>query len=495
MCFFFYSYWRQILTNWKAKEGRKHKTLIKSTFPALLNKLKKKLNDKNAESSNLVAGFDKSGLYPVNPNRPKSRLPQMASHCSELVESTTTSVISQMLQDLRVPSEAPATIRRKKKCNVPPGKSITAADLVIQRPEKTTKLGKRKRTSKTVTKKTKNRRSSVTVSFADVNYDSDRTVVMSEPVFLPSSAEPIAGPSGMCKNKYCVEDSDSLDGVATVAVKNKKANVPKSYVGKGKGVGKKSKPRNEHSDIIESLFSDTTVARYLKKKATKRKDFSTSESDTELMSIHTDSDINECVTDHDTSLDSLYYGENLQSASNYQKCENNLSAKDASIDTMIDDATDKTSDNEITQGSLLYNAIDVTDKTDTTTTNNTENLENDQNLINLHGDKEVRDEERHEDCLGPTYCVNDYVVVRYYNRKKWTYYVGMIQTIRLIENKYTYTVNFLKTVKKPRLEFRKMRIVDRDEVQDLNILKKIELNLTKNTNVLLLMDDDDKIYF
>lgn len=122
------AYWRDVLTKWKLTEGRKHKILIKSAFPELLCKLKNKLIENDAESINLKAGFSKSGLYPVDPNRPKSRLPQSQTSNSETdIESTAFSVIRDILMDMRC-FEVPEGVRRKKRLVVEPGKSVTAED-------------------------------------------------------------------------------------------------------------------------------------------------------------------------------------------------------------------------------------------------------------------------------------------------------------------------------------------------------------------------------
>lgn len=51
------------------------------------------------------------------------------------------------------------------------------------------------------------------------------------------------------------------------------------------------------------------------------------------------------------------------------------------------------------------------------------------------------------------YDLNDSVLVRYYNRKKWTYYVGFITNIIPRKDDTYYTIDYLKTIKKPQLTF------------------------------------------
>lgn len=88
--------------------------------------MKNKLEENSKESSNLIAGFDKCGLYPINSERPKSRLPQRDIISEEQIENTTSSVVVDMLQEMRSPIDATKPTNRKRKCNVPPGMSITA---------------------------------------------------------------------------------------------------------------------------------------------------------------------------------------------------------------------------------------------------------------------------------------------------------------------------------------------------------------------------------
>ncbi|KAL0869395.1 hypothetical protein ABMA27_007635 [Loxostege sticticalis] len=121
-------YWRQILTDWKKKEGRKQKTLSKNAFPGLLQKLLNRLEDSGSSSQNLISGFEKTGLYPVNRDRPKTRLPKTQHSISEINENAS-AVVVEMLEELRgTQSDAPK--RRKKRCNVPAGKSITVSDVL-----------------------------------------------------------------------------------------------------------------------------------------------------------------------------------------------------------------------------------------------------------------------------------------------------------------------------------------------------------------------------
>lgn len=87
--------------------------------------------------------------------------------------------------------------------------------------------------------------------------------------------------------------------------------------------------------------------------------------------------------------------------------------------------------------------------------------------------------------------------MRYLSRKNWTYYVGIVQEItKDINGQHKYTILFYKTVKKPVLLFRKIRLIDRDIVDNVSIVKQISLKESPNNcNDLLLAEEGDMIYF
>jgi len=72
--------WRKILTQWKESKGRKLPSIPKDEFPRLLSLLMTKLKEKSAE--NLIAGFRKMGISPVDKSQVLLRLPQSATSCS-----------------------------------------------------------------------------------------------------------------------------------------------------------------------------------------------------------------------------------------------------------------------------------------------------------------------------------------------------------------------------------------------------------------------------
>lgn len=90
--------------------------------------------------------------------------------------------------------------------------------------------------------------------------------------------------------------------------------------------------------------------------------------------------------------------------------------------------------------------------------------------------------------------VNDHVMVRYYNRKKWTYYVGCVEGIKANKEE-TYSVRFYKTIKNP-LKFVLAKKVDHDDVPTLSIVKKVDLRQAPNNHKeFVLSNCEDNIYF
>lgn len=90
--------------------------------------------------------------------------------------------------------------------------------------------------------------------------------------------------------------------------------------------------------------------------------------------------------------------------------------------------------------------------------------------------------------------INQSVLVRYYMRKNWKYYVGHIEKIDTKDEEKRFTVNFLKTVNKPKLKFVVSKKIDRDIVSSISVVKPIQLK-TDKMGEYLLVDDSDMIYF
>lgn len=92
------------------------------------------------------------------------------------------------------------------------------------------------------------------------------------------------------------------------------------------------------------------------------------------------------------------------------------------------------------------------------------------------------------------YGVDESVIVRYYQRKSWKYYVGFIECINKDEEGDTsYTVRFLKTIKKPTIKFITSKKNDRDVVSEISLVKKIELRF--DSKEYFLKDISNEVFF
>lgn len=94
------------------------------------------------------------------------------------------------------------------------------------------------------------------------------------------------------------------------------------------------------------------------------------------------------------------------------------------------------------------------------------------------------------------YSPGDNVIVRYYMRQKWTYYVGIIENITMIDEKLCYSNKFYKIIKKPKLAFKMTKTTEHDDVPEKQILKKIDLiRSPQASNHFFMSSDENEIYF
>ncbi|KAJ0169683.1 hypothetical protein K1T71_014868 [Dendrolimus kikuchii] len=324
-------YWRDVLTQWKKTDGFKHKTLAKNSFPMLLCKLHNKLTEKGSGSSNIIAGFSKSGLYPVNSERPKSRLPQTNSISEEIIQNAAFTAVKEILQEIRNPPTTLEQPKRKKKCNVPPGKSITAEDLGLKQTQPIeSQQNKKKSTVKSQQNKRKYKKSTLISAQRNRSYNIDSDVIRDiarEKEY--NFSQPIAGPSGLCKMKTQTthnkenmkrgSESDStfvssqdefLDNQSTLIQKNKENTLQpiSSFISiKGKVKCKKSKQYTDGSETSKRQAANTS-AKFIKKNISRKSSGSTT-SVSDSMSMHSDLDL----------LD-VDFGEHSSDVHNYNYC-------------------------------------------------------------------------------------------------------------------------------------------------------------------------------
>ncbi|XP_063221130.1 uncharacterized protein LOC134530328 [Bacillus rossius redtenbacheri] len=120
--------WRQILEEWKKGPGRNEATVPKDKFPLLLKKLCVSLKEKN-----VIAGFRKCGIVPLNRNNVLSMLPGTGIDQNQaminLEESTNAvdKIFKELLQSLRQ-DQTPKPKKKRTKVKVQPGRSVTVDD-------------------------------------------------------------------------------------------------------------------------------------------------------------------------------------------------------------------------------------------------------------------------------------------------------------------------------------------------------------------------------
>ncbi|XP_050305715.1 uncharacterized protein LOC126742901 [Anthonomus grandis grandis] len=124
-------YWCEILTTWKKGQGRKMTTLSKDVFPRLLAQLHNKIEENGKGRQNLISGFAKTGLHPLNPAQAKERLPVSSTTGtdSNILDSSISSSVLDVLKEMRMGSFEQRKAPRRKKLTVKAGNSVSTSDL------------------------------------------------------------------------------------------------------------------------------------------------------------------------------------------------------------------------------------------------------------------------------------------------------------------------------------------------------------------------------
>lgn len=121
--------WRKILTEYKIKNPSSS-SLEKSMFPRLLKKLIGSANLNHKQT--IVSGFKTCGIVPLDRSQVLKKIP--GHHLEEQADVNIAPVISETLlnylQECRRGGDTKA-VSRQKKLNVPPGQSVSAADVEL----------------------------------------------------------------------------------------------------------------------------------------------------------------------------------------------------------------------------------------------------------------------------------------------------------------------------------------------------------------------------
>ena len=113
--------WRDVLTNWKMNTRG---PICRDAFPALLKETLQKIEARKVE--NIKSGFHATGLIPFDPQRVLKKIPQ-SSELDESSASWSASFETVLSQARYGTGTDTRTIRRRRKLDVPPGKSIVGA--------------------------------------------------------------------------------------------------------------------------------------------------------------------------------------------------------------------------------------------------------------------------------------------------------------------------------------------------------------------------------
>lgn len=109
--------WRKILADWKeSPDGIKNSVLPKQCFPLLLKKLIDVLDENRAD--NLIAGFRKCGIYPINVTELLAVIPSY-EYNKDIVESSFLEALATKRNDITEMKQ-----RKRRKMTVTAGKSI-----------------------------------------------------------------------------------------------------------------------------------------------------------------------------------------------------------------------------------------------------------------------------------------------------------------------------------------------------------------------------------
>jgi len=129
--------WRSILDDWKQRRNTKSSTVTKEAFPGLLRELCLAVcgnDESHLRSDNLVSGFRKCGIVPLDRSQVLNRLPSdilsptEVDGCKDVNTTMSESVISHLKQ-MRYGSDS-ATVRKKRsRIDVIPGRSVCWEDL------------------------------------------------------------------------------------------------------------------------------------------------------------------------------------------------------------------------------------------------------------------------------------------------------------------------------------------------------------------------------
>ena len=132
--------WRIILDEWKTSQKKRSALVTTDAFPGLLRKLYSKMYPSGSaeKSTNLIAGFKKCGINPLNPKAVLDRIPGDLCHTQELTStsgSSTSGAVSDAVIDILKTmrgvndSTDQEPRQRKRRIATAPGCSVSVEDI------------------------------------------------------------------------------------------------------------------------------------------------------------------------------------------------------------------------------------------------------------------------------------------------------------------------------------------------------------------------------
>lgn len=427
--------WRKILLQYKIQNPHQ-KTMNKKHFPTLLNELMEKIDIR--KSQNLKSGFRATGIYPLEPRQVLKRIPEY--EYNNLTDYEIDKSLLHYLKMSRAPN--PMKTARCKKIYIEPGKSVSSCDLKksVLKSNKQTTEDCSDFLSLDVTK---------VVDAQDKEKESQIDILDEKTGFLQTTIITTAS----------IETPNSIFFTKNENKENMTINVDNYDTGNCKNKIENTAIQKSRLQIKKKRQNKTN--KYQRKKKRNNINYSSSTTSEEIVfSIHSDSD-----------LDGIsFYSENN-----------------------IDDEDDETVKREIDEReSKIFDEIRQLDET----TNTEQDLnkkkkkdENKNNIITLKNDSENKIEilDLH---------IDDTVLARYYSRKNWKYYIGVITEIKR-ENVNKYGLSFYKTIRRQKeLKFVKPKRPDVDYLPKSSIVKKIDLmQISEFPQEFVLFNDEDSVLF
>ncbi|CAG5040057.1 unnamed protein product [Parnassius apollo] len=225
---------------------------------------------------------------------------------------------------------------------------------------------------------------------------------------------------------------------------------------KGKGIGKKSKKsigkenkRLSPHDDKEDTYDDFKFLGYRKQKKHEMSSTSSTTSVSGTISSHSDSDIINAVSDYESN-------DEYHSFLGDTKLSDYINLGQTKEKILIQDEETK----NINKSNIISNNNDTEHEYEQTE----ETLLQNEETENISKIEFISNENSYMEQEYESYSVNDHVLVKYYIKKKWTYYVGVIDAVYADEqtNEPYFSIKFYTTVKTPKLTFKMMSAGPKD---------------------------------